>query len=57
MVIEEAGAGLVVKCPECGGDATVPSAKPPTDSSMNKERTVALKWTPPPDNPPPPTKK
>lgn len=62
MVIDEAGAGLVVPCPECGLDVTVPkpaepepapTAKPAADSeprSLN-EKTVALKWVPPPINP------
>ncbi len=54
MVIDETGAGLVVACPECGHDTTVPKAvapKPATDVQPEKERTVALKWTPPPPHP------
>ena len=55
MVIDETGAGLVVACPECGQDTTVPKpveSKPATDAPPEKERTVALKWTPPPPRPP-----
>jgi uncharacterized Zn finger protein len=49
LVIDEAGAGLVVQCPECGKDVTVPNPAgvKPDVSAENKERTVALKWTPP----------
>lgn len=59
MVIDEAGAGLVVECPECGHDTNVPKAvrpkpepntKPATDPQTERERTVALKWVPPPPN-------
>jgi uncharacterized Zn finger protein len=58
MVIEEAGAGLVVKCPKCGHDAKVPDLpKPATDSESVNERTVALKWTPRPASPPDEPKK
>jgi uncharacterized Zn finger protein len=57
MVIDEAGAGMVVQCPECGSDADVPKVeskpaptpKPASDARSENERTVALKWTPPPD--------
>jgi hypothetical protein len=58
MVIDEAGAGLVVECPECGKDATVPKnadSKPASDAAPERERTVALKWSPPP--PPKPEQK
>ena len=54
MVIDEAGAGMVVKCPECGRDVKVPKApvvKPAAEALPEKERTVALKWTPPPEKP------
>jgi len=56
MVIDEAGAGLLVPCPKCGQEIRVPSLVatkpgPPTSpasaSGPDKERTVALKWTPP----------
>ena len=51
MVIDEAGAGMVVACPECGRDAPVPKVtpgpKPPPSGQPANERTVALKWTPP----------
>jgi len=57
MVIDAAGAGMVVQCPECGADATVPKAAPATGAPAEKERTVALKWTPPPETPPPQPKK
>ena len=58
MIIDEAGAGLVVACPECGHDTTVPkavapkpepSANPATGPQQDRERTVALKWVPPPE--------
>ena len=56
MVIDQAGAGLFVDCPECGRQVCVPTApdskpKPsaePTKMPLpEKEKTVALKWTPP----------
>ena len=49
MVIDEAGAGLVVACPKCGRETRVPSlaTSPANASRPDKERTVALKWTPP----------
>lgn len=48
MVIDEAGAGMIVKCPKCGADAKVPqSAKPSVPVETEKERTVAIKWIPP----------
>jgi len=51
MVIDEAGAGMVVPCPKCEQDVQVPGA---VDSApeTEKERTVALKWTPPPEHKP-----
>jgi hypothetical protein len=53
MIIDEAGAGMIVKCPKCGADAKVPDLeKPATPADSEKERTVALKWTPPPLHPP-----
>jgi hypothetical protein len=56
MVIDEAGAGLVVQCTECGHDANVPKAvgsKPAVGAPPQNEPTVALKWVPPPADPPP----
>ena len=49
LVIDEAGAGLLVQCPACGRDLTVPNptAHPTPDAQQEKERTVALRWTPP----------
>ncbi|HUJ71326.1 MAG TPA: hypothetical protein VLZ30_03725 [Verrucomicrobiae bacterium] len=57
LVIDEAGAGLVIKCPECNCDLTVPQvaekksvpapAVPTSNSHSDKEHTVAMKWTPP----------
>ena len=56
LVIDEAGAGLVIQCPKCGRDVSVPgvgvtepshSTKPAVGSREDKERTVALKWVPP----------
>jgi len=58
MIIDEAGAGMVVACAECGRDVKVPKAVPPppnppadTDSQPEKNKTVAIKWTPPPVTP------
>jgi DNA-directed RNA polymerase subunit M/transcription elongation factor TFIIS len=50
MVIDEAGAGIVIQCPKCGRDVGVPMAvasNPPPDTGSAKERTTALRWTPP----------
>jgi hypothetical protein len=57
MVIDEAGAGLVVPCPKCARDVTVPAPDLPKTVSplplpaaaprTEKEQTVALKWVPP----------
>jgi hypothetical protein len=60
MVIDEAGAGMIVECPDCGRDTPVPksgalmSAPYPTGEQApktEKERTVVMKWTPPPPTP------
>jgi phage FluMu protein Com len=60
MVIDEAGAGLIVKCPKCARDVCVPTAtedgpspstKPAVFTQEEREKTVALKWTPPPGRP------
>ncbi len=59
MVIDEAGAGLVVPCPKCAKGITVPAAEgpkpapPPQPAAVprpEKEQTVALKWVPPPSS-------
>jgi DNA-directed RNA polymerase subunit M/transcription elongation factor TFIIS len=56
MVIDAAGAGMIVECPACGKDAPVPKSiekvlsskpTPPPIPATEKDRTVALKWTPP----------
>jgi DNA-directed RNA polymerase subunit M/transcription elongation factor TFIIS len=50
MVIDEAGAGIVIQCPKCRGDVGVPTAAASNRHSATesaKERTTALKWTPP----------
>jgi hypothetical protein len=56
MVIDAAGAGMIVACPACGKDVTVPknlelvlppSPAPPPLPATEKDRTVAMKWTPP----------
>ena len=50
LVIDDAAAGMVVACPECGADVPVPSAPKATSDAKPappNERTVALKWTPP----------
>jgi uncharacterized Zn finger protein len=61
MVIEEEGAGMVVQCLDCGCDLNVPkatesqpnhSSTPATRSRSSNERTVAMKWTPPPEGGP-----
>jgi uncharacterized Zn finger protein len=62
MVIDEAGAGLVIQCTECGQDVRVPNPVEPkpepgaapanvSPSDKDKERTVALKWVPPTGSP------
>jgi hypothetical protein len=60
MVIDEAGAGMIVECPECGRDTLVPKSgalmSAPYQNSgatpkTEKERTVVMKWTPPPPTP------
>jgi len=56
MVIDGAGANLVIQCPKCAGDVLVPNAtestagtapQPMATRQPDKESTVALKWTPP----------
>jgi uncharacterized Zn finger protein len=56
MVIDERGAGLVIQCPKCGRDVSVPKAVAPKPSPTTKptilleeekKRTDALKWAPP----------
>jgi hypothetical protein len=56
VVIDAAGAGLLVGCPGCGREVRVPGlvetkpgpdARPANVSRPDKEKTVALKWTPP----------
>jgi uncharacterized Zn finger protein len=56
MVIDEAGAGMIVECPECGRDTPVPKSNAHTSTlgeapKTEKERTVVMKWTPPPSPP------
>jgi len=66
LVIDAAGAGLVIECPNCGKDVNIPKLPDPQPNSESppspapeeqKERTVALKWTPPPSGTRPPIKK
>ncbi len=57
LVIDDAGAGLVIPCPKCAKDLTVPAPKPVETPESEKERTVALKWTPPTSTPRFPPKK
>jgi len=56
MVIDKAGAGLVIQCPKCKRNVRVPSpfapdpssgAKPATAPRPPREHTVVLNWTPP----------
>jgi hypothetical protein len=60
MIIDEAAAGMLVDCVECGHEVKIPSKPaaspppppPPRPKSSaqplpEKERTVALPWTPP----------
>ena len=56
VVIDAAGAGLLVDCPNCGREVRVPGpvdlkrnpdTKPANIPRPDKEKTVALKWTPP----------
>ena len=57
MVIDEAGAGMIVQCPQCGADARVPKGpKPAASADADKERTVAIKWVPPGATPSEPKK-
>jgi len=60
MVIDEAGVGLVIPCPKCAKDVTVPRPDEPKPASTpppvtvprpEKEQTVALKWVPPSSTP------
>jgi len=59
VVIDATGAGLLVDCPNCGREIRVPGpvdpkpnppAKPANAPRPDKEKTVALKWTPPSAN-------
>ncbi len=57
MIIDEAAAGMLVDCVECGREVKIPdkpAAPPPSPRPKSsakplpeKERTVALPWTPP----------
>jgi uncharacterized Zn finger protein len=56
LVIDEGGAGLVIQCPNCGRDVSVPKAVAPKPSPTvkpkifveeEKKRTDVLKWSPP----------
>jgi|HubBroStandDraft_5_1064220.scaffolds.fasta_scaffold520214_2 hypothetical protein len=56
VVIDADGAGLLVDCPNCSREIRVPGpidlkrvpdTKPATVPRPDKEKTVALKWTPP----------
>ena len=56
VVIDAAGAGLLVDCPNCSREVRVPGpadlksssdTKPANGPRPDKEKTVALKWTPP----------
>ena len=56
LVIDDAGAGLTIQCPQCRADVTVPGAiepqpappaQPTADFRVEKDKTVALKWIPP----------
>jgi DNA-directed RNA polymerase subunit RPC12/RpoP len=60
MVIDDAGAGLVIQCPRCRGEVTVPGAiepkpapspQPDGTPRAEKDKTVALKWVPPAAHP------
>jgi hypothetical protein len=56
LVIDDAGAGLTIQCPQCRVDVTVPGAIEPipaphdqstAEPGTEKDKTVALKWVPP----------
>ena len=56
LVVEAAGAGLIIPCPKCGWNIKVPApappaptdaAKPAFESKPEKEKTIAMAWTPP----------
>jgi uncharacterized Zn finger protein len=59
LVVDEAGAGLVIPCPNCAKDLTVPgqapkpapTPQPATAPRAEKDETVVLKWVPPPSGP------
>ncbi|MGO9609916.1 MAG: hypothetical protein ACLPT4_09795 [Verrucomicrobiia bacterium] len=60
LVVDEAGAGLVIPCPNCAKDVTVPGQPEPKPTSppppatlprTEKEHTVVLKWAPPAPGP------
>ena len=60
MVIDGAGAGLVIQCAKCGRDVRVPSAvapnpgpgsKPAPLPESRKEPTDVLRWSPPVGSP------
>jgi ribosomal protein S27E len=48
MVIDKAGAHLVIQCPKCGRDVIVPN---PVRAPKGQELTIIQSWTPPPANP------
>jgi DNA-directed RNA polymerase subunit M/transcription elongation factor TFIIS len=50
MVTDHTGIGLVVVCPQCSQRVIVPDATA-TKPAPKNEKTVALKWTPPPATP------
>ena len=50
MVTDHTGIGLVVVCPQCSQRVIVPDASA-TKPAPKNEKTVALKWTPPPATP------
>ena len=61
LVIDQAAVGLVVKCPQCGQHVIVPDpveTKPAAGQTTEShpespsEKTVALKWVPPPTSNP-----
>jgi len=59
LVVDEAGAGLVIPCPNCAKDLTVPGQalkpaphpQPAGAPCAEKDQTVVLKWAPPPSSP------
>ena len=56
LVVDDAGAGLTIQCPQCRADLTVPGvsepkspppAQPKAAPTFEKDKTSVLRWVPP----------